>query len=109
MNATRTVFLRLHVAGGLLGLLVGLFAFRLPETRQFRVGPRRAYATQRIVFSVLIGLAAVILLRLFLAFRLARRQPVGFIVGGVMLNRYKREIVPGPIGGEPRAPSFSVT
>ena len=168
MNATRTVFLGLHVAGGVLGLLVGLFAFRPPQTRQFRLGLRMVYAaalvvlavflvaivavdwstlgaTQRIVFSVLVGLAAVVLLRLFLAFQLARQQPAGWqgpyvnhiyfshislwqgffivglidmgtpgwlvgavavgvlIVGGVVLNRYKTEIAPGPIGGEPQA------
>lgn len=160
MNTLRIVFLIFHVAGGVLGLTVGLFAFHPPETPQFRPVLRGLYAaalvvlavflvaivavdwaslgaTPRIIFSVLIGLAAVILVRLFLAFRLARRQPDGWqipyvnhvyftyvslwegffivglidlgapgwlvgavavgvlIVGGVLLNRYKRGIAPG--------------
>jgi hypothetical protein len=97
----RSLFLVLHVTGGVLGLAVGLFAFHPPVTRQFRLGLRRLYAaalvdlaiflvaivavdwstfaaTPRIVFSVLIGLAAVILIRLFLAFRLARQQSRGW-------------------------------
>jgi uncharacterized membrane protein YuzA (DUF378 family) len=97
----RTVFLSLHVAGGVLGLLVGLFAFQPPETRQFRRALRRLYgaaigilaiflvatlavdwsslvATQRIIFAVLVGLAGVIVIRVFLAFQLARRQPAGW-------------------------------
>lgn len=99
-------------------------------------------ATPRIVFSALIGLAAVILIRLFLAFRLARQQPAGWeipyvnhvyfsyislwegffivglidlgatgwlvgavavgvlILGGVLLNIYKRGIAPRPMGSE---------
>ncbi len=157
MNTLRTVFLVFHVAGGVLGLAVGLFAFRPPQTPKFRLWLRRLYAvalidlavflvaivavdwsslaaTPRIIFSVLIGLAAVILVRLFLAFRLARQRAgswqipyanhiyfsyislwegffivglidlgapgwlvgavaVGVLVmGGVLLNRYKREI-----------------
>jgi len=101
MNTLRTVFLIFHVAGGVLGLAIGLFSFHPPDTRQFRLGLRRLYAaalvvlaaflvalvavdwstlaaTPRIIFSVLIGLAAVILTRLFLAFRLARQQPGGW-------------------------------
>ena len=101
MNVLRTIFLSLHVAGGVLGLLVGLFAFHPPETRQFRAGLRRLYgtaigalviflvalvaidwarlgATQRITFAILVGLAAVIVTRVYLAFRLARRQPPGW-------------------------------
>jgi len=98
MNTVRTIFLSLHVAGGVLGLLVGLFSFHPPQTRHFRLALRRAYAaaigvlavflvgivaldwsilnpTQRVIFVALIGLAAVIVTRVFLAFRLARRQP----------------------------------
>jgi hypothetical protein len=103
-------------------------------------------ATPRIIFSVLIGLAAVILIRLFLAFRLAAEQAVGWqipyvnriyftyislwegffivglidlgapgwvvgavavgvlIVGGVLLNRYKREIAAGSTATPDRSP-----
>jgi hypothetical protein len=98
MITLRTVFLSLHVAGGVLGLLVGLFSFHPPQTRHFRLLLRRVYAaaigvlavflvgivvldwaslspTQRIVFAALIGLAVVIVARVFLAFRLARQQP----------------------------------
>jgi hypothetical protein len=101
MNTLRTIFLTLHVAGGVLGLLVGLFSFRPPQDTRVRLGLRRLYATaigvlaislvgivavdwssldptQRILFSILIGLAAVIVTRLVLAFRLARRQPAGW-------------------------------
>jgi hypothetical protein len=101
VNTLRTLFLIFHVGGGVLGLAVGLFAFRPPATAQFRLGLRRLYAaalvdlaiflgaivavdwsglagTPRIVFSVLIGLAGVILLRLLLAFRLAAQQPAGW-------------------------------
>jgi hypothetical protein len=101
MNTFRTVFLFLHVVGGILGLVVGLFSFQPPETIDFRRWLRRLYAaavgvlavflvalvaldwsslclTSRIVFLVLIGLAAVIVARLVLAFRLARRQPPGW-------------------------------
>ncbi len=101
MNTLRTAFLTLHVAGGVLGLAVGLFSFHPPQTRDFRLWLRRAYAaaigglavflvglvaldwsslgsTPRIVFAALIGLAAVIVARLVLAFRLARQQPAGW-------------------------------
>ena len=101
MSTLRTLFLFFHVVGGVLGLAVGLFALRPPATPQFRLGLRRLYtaalvdlaiflaaivavdwsglaATPRIVFSVLIGLAATILLRLLLAFRLAATQPAGW-------------------------------
>jgi hypothetical protein len=103
-------------------------------------------ATPRIIFSVLIGLAAVILIRLFLAFRLAAEQAVGWqipyvnhiyftyislwegffivglidlgapgwvvgavavgvlIVGGVLLNRDKREIAAGSTATPDRSP-----
>lgn len=153
----RSVFLTFHIAGGVLGLGLGLFAFHPPLTPRFRLVLRRAYAaalivlavfllaivavdwsglaaTPRIVFSVLIGLAAVILVRLFLALRLAGRRPEGWeilyvnhvyftyislwegffivglidlgspgwvvgavavavlVVGGVLLNRYKRGV-----------------
>lgn len=98
MNSLRTVFLSLHVAGGVLGILVGLFSFHPPQTGDFRLWLRRVYATAigvlavflvglvaidwsslgptpRVIFVALIGLAAVIVTRLFLAFRLARQQP----------------------------------
>jgi hypothetical protein len=107
MNTFRTVFLSLHVVGGILGLVVGLFSFQPPETIDFRLWLRRLYAaavgvlavflvalvaldwsslglTSRIVFLVLIGLAAVIVARLVLAFRLARRQPPGW--QGIYMN-----------------------
>ncbi len=165
MNTVRAVFLSFHVAGGVLGLLIGLFAFHPPLTRQFRLGLRRVYAaalvvlavflvaivavdwssfgaTPRVVFSGLIGLATVILIRLFLALRLAWQQPAGWqipyvnhiyftyvslwegffivglidlgapgwlvgavavgvlIVGGVLVNIYKRGIAPRPMGNE---------
>ncbi len=103
MNTLRTVFLTLHVAGGVLGLLVGLFSFHPPQTTDFRLWLRRAYATAigvlavflvalvaldwsslgptpRIIFVALIGLAAVIVTRLFLAFRLTWQQPAGWHV-----------------------------
>jgi hypothetical protein len=44
MNTLRTAFLSLHVAGGVLGLLVGLSSFQLPQTRDFRLWLRRLYA-----------------------------------------------------------------
>src|ERR1700737_4141990 len=101
MNTLRTVFLIFHVAGGVLGLAIGLFSFHPPDTRRFPLGLRRLYAaalvvlaaflvaivavdwstfaaTPRIVFTVLIGLAAVILIRLFLAFGLAGQQSRGW-------------------------------
>ena len=40
----RTGLLSLHVASGLLGLLAGVSAFRLPETKEFRSWVGRAYA-----------------------------------------------------------------
>lgn len=101
MTTLRTVFLSLHVAGGVLGLLVGLFSFHPPPARNSRLSLRRAYAaaiavlavflvgivavdwsslgaTQRIIFAALIGLAVVIVTRVVLAFRLARQQPDGW-------------------------------
>lgn len=171
MNSLRAVFLAFHVAGGVLGLAVGLFAFHPPQTPQVRLWLRRLYAaalvdlavflvaivaadwatlgaTPRIIFSVLIGLAAVILIRLFLAFRLARQQLDGWqipyvnhiyftyislwegffivglidlgapgwmvgavavgvlIVGGILLNRYKRGIAVRSVSTESHG-SFS--
>jgi hypothetical protein len=97
----RSVFLSLHVAGGVTGLLVGPLSFHPPQGRWFRPWLRRIYAvaigllalflvgivaldwstlgaTERIVFSALIGLAVVIVSRVVLAFRLAREQPDGW-------------------------------
>ena len=97
-----TVFLSLHAASGVLGLLLGGFAFHPPQPRDFRQWVRRVYAaalvsmsvflvatvlvdwssinsTQHVVYSALIGLAAVILARLYLAFRVIARQPTDWI------------------------------
>ena len=90
MNVTRTVFLSFHVAGGVLGLLVGLFAFRPPQTRQFRLGLRRAYAAALVILAVfLVAIVAVDWSILGATQRIV-----------VMVNRYKRDIVPGPIGSD---------
>jgi hypothetical protein len=101
MLVLRTAFLSLHVAGGVLGLLLGGFALHPPRTHRFRLLLRRAYAAailvlavflvatvlvdwpglaaiQRIVFAVLVGLAAFIVARVFLANRAARLQPTGW-------------------------------
>lgn len=101
MLTLRTVFLSLHVAGGVLGLLLGGFALRPPQTKHFRLALRRSYSaailvlavflagtvlvdwsgldgTQRIVFTLLVGLAALIVARVFLAFRVAQQQPQGW-------------------------------
>jgi len=84
-----------------LGLLVGPYSFHPPEAREYRLWLRRLYAVgigvlavflvatvavdwtslaaaPRIVFTALIGLAAVIVTRLVLAFRLAARRSHGW-------------------------------
>jgi hypothetical protein len=54
------VFLVFHVAGGVLGLAVGLFAFHPPETPQFRLWLRRLYAAAPVDLSVfLVAIVAV--------------------------------------------------
>jgi hypothetical protein len=94
MTILRTVFLSLHAASGVLGLVLGVFAFRLPRTKDFRPGFARAYAAtlvslavlltatvaldwaristiQQVIYAVLVGLAAVIVTRIFLGLRTA--------------------------------------
>jgi hypothetical protein len=103
MMTLRTAFLTLHVLGGVTGLLLGAFALHPPEPRNYRLALRRAYAAaiallvvflvatvvldwwridtmQRIVFSVLIGLAAVIAARVYLAFEMTRKRRDGWQV-----------------------------
>ncbi len=97
----RTALLSIHAASGALGLIVGLYAIRPPETDLFRVWPRRTYsalvvvmtvslvavvvfdwtsiqATQQIVFGGLVVLAAVIVYRVLHAVRLAHRRSQGW-------------------------------
>ena len=94
MTMLRTLFLSIHVAGGGVGLLLGALAMRPPDTTKSRLPIRLAYAaavlilvvflyatlaadwgrlalTQRVAFGVLAGLAAFILIRLYLAFEIA--------------------------------------
>jgi hypothetical protein len=101
MTILRTVFLSLHAASGVLGLVLGAFAFRLPETRDFRPWFARAYAAtlvsltvllsatvvldwtristmQQVVYAVLVGLAVVIVTRIFLGLRAAAGRPAGW-------------------------------
>jgi hypothetical protein len=101
MMALRTAFLTLHVAGGVAGLLFGAFVLCPPEPGHYRLALRRGYAAaiavlvvflvdlvvldwtridavQHIVFAGLIGLAGVIAVRVYLAFRMARNQPDGW-------------------------------
>ena len=97
MLVLRTVFLSLHVAGGVVGLLVGAFAIRPPLTHDFRLLLRRAYAAalvvllvflaatvvvdwtrlqvmQQVIYVGLITLAVYMVTRVFLSFRVARQQ-----------------------------------
>ena len=97
----RTVFLSLHIAGGVVGLLLGAFAIRPPLVHESRLLLRRAYAValaalfvflaatvaidwpnlqtaQQVVFVVVIGLAAFMVTRALLAFRAARQQAGGW-------------------------------
>lgn len=101
MFVLRTVLVSLHVAGGLFGLLIGAFALRPPLVHRSRLLLRRAYATslvvlfvfltgtiaidwpalqttQQIIYIVLIGLAAFMVTRAFLAFRVARQRVSGW-------------------------------
>ncbi len=101
MELLRTVFLSLHVAGGVVGLLIGAFALRPPVGVESRLLLRRAYTTalvvllvfltgtvaidwtnlqgmQQVIYVVLIGLAAFMVTRAFLSFWVAQRQAVGW-------------------------------
>ena len=101
METLRTVFLSLHVAGGVVGLLIGAFALRPPVVPGSRLLLRRAYPTallvllvfltgtvaldwanlqamQQIIYVGLIGLAAFMVARAFLACRVAQRQVSGW-------------------------------
>jgi hypothetical protein len=98
MTILRTIFLSLHAASGVLGLVLGVFAFRLPETKGFRPRLLRAYAAtlvslgvflaatvaldwtgigvmQQVIYAVLVALAAVIVTRIFLGLRAAAVRP----------------------------------
>lgn len=44
MTMLRTLFLSIHVAGGVLGLLLGALAMRPPDTNRSRLPIRLAYA-----------------------------------------------------------------
>ncbi len=60
MELVRTVFLSLHVAGGVVGLLIGAFALRPPVQDESRLLLRRAYATALAVLLVfLTGTVAI--------------------------------------------------
>jgi hypothetical protein len=101
MLVLRDVFLSLHVAGGVVGLLIGAFAIRPPLVHQSRLWLRRAYATalivllvfltgtiaidwtglqvmQQVIYVVLIGLAVFMVIRALLAFQVARQQAAGW-------------------------------
>lgn len=101
MLVLRTVFLSLHVAGGVVGLLIGAFAIRPPLAQDSRLLLRRAYATalavllvfltatvvvdwprlqvmQQVIYTGLIGLAAYMVIRAFLSFRVAQDQVSGW-------------------------------
>ena len=101
MTMLRTLFLSIHVAGGGVGLVLGAFAMRPPDTTKSRLPIRLAYAaavvilvvflyatlavdwgrlalTQRVAFGVLAGLAAFILIRLYLAYRDSRQRPANW-------------------------------
>lgn len=100
METLRTIFLSLHIAGGLAGLLIGAFAIR-PPLGEARLWLRRAYAaalvalfvflsatvavdwsrlqtTQQFIYVALIALAAFMVTRVFLTFRVAQRQGSGW-------------------------------
>ncbi len=100
MEILRTLFLSLHVAGGVAGLLIGGFALR-PPVENTRLWLRRAYAaalvvllvflvatvgvdwsglqtTQQVIYVALIALAAFMVARVLLAFRVAKQQPAGW-------------------------------
>ncbi len=101
MLVLRTVFLSLHVAGGVVGLLIGAFAIRPPLAQDSRLLLRRAYATalvvllvfltatvfvdwprlqvmQQVIYTGLIGLAVYMVIRAFLSFRVAQQQVGGW-------------------------------
>lgn len=56
----RTALLGIHAASGALGLIIGLYAIRPPQTNQFRIWSRRAYTTAVIVMTVFLIAAVVI-------------------------------------------------
>lgn len=97
----RTFFLSLHVAGGAAGLFLGAFAMQPPLVHASRLLVRRAYAAalivllvfltatvgvdwpglqvgQQVIYAVLIALAAFMVARVLLAFRVAGLQPAGW-------------------------------
>ena len=97
MITLRSAFLSLHVASGLLGLLLGAYVVRPPPTKAFRLRLRSVYAlaivvlsgslnglvildwpnldpATRVVFAIFVGLAIVIVTRALLAYRQAQRQ-----------------------------------
>lgn len=101
MLVLRSVFLSLHVAGGIAGLLLGAYAMRPPLVHEARLLLRRAYtaalvfllvfltgtvvidwtslqASQQVIYLVLIGLAAFMVTRALLAFRVARQRVAGW-------------------------------
>ena len=108
MEILRTIFLGLHVAGGVAGLLLGAFAIR-PPLGDARLWLRRAYTaaliallvflsatvavdwpglqtTQQFIYVALIALAAFMVARVFLSFRVARRH------GGGWESRYMNHV-----------------
>jgi len=100
VETLRTIFLSLHIAGGVAGLFIGAFAVR-PPLGASRLWLRRAYAsalivllvflsatvavdwsslqaTQQFIYLALIALAAFMVTRVFLSFRVALRQRSGW-------------------------------
>ena len=101
MDVLRTVFLSLHVASGVVGLVIGGFALRPPAFHESRLLIRRGYAaalaglfvfltatvaidwrnlqtTQQVIYVVLIGLAGFMVARALLSFRVAKERAIGW-------------------------------
>jgi hypothetical protein len=93
MLTLRTVFLSLHAASGVLGLIIGIYAIKFRAARIYAASLVSLVAfltatvavdwsiidaTQRLVYTALIGLAIVIVVRIFLALRVATRHPAGW-------------------------------